>query len=185
MNHETILLYRNAFERERMLSRLAGYPQLRLHAHRLGTHSPEMEMRNCICYCSDLPSVVQMKRMLPSKNLLIFCPKSMKMMCSLLEDQYTIVLSLTCSESLLEMMLGRFLSAPHPHDGVNEQPAVLTRREHQVLTLMVSGQETRQIASLLGIKVSTVIAHKKHLFLKSGVHTTSQLIVWALFSLYQ
>jgi DNA-binding CsgD family transcriptional regulator len=50
------------------------------------------------------------------------------------------VLSLTCSEPLLEMMLGRFLS--------------------------------------------TVIAHKKHLFLKSGVHTTSQLIVWALFSLY-
>lgn len=105
-------------------------------------------------------------------------------MCSLLEDQYTTVLSLTCSEPLLEMMLGRFLSGPHPHDGVNEQPAVLTRRENQVLTLMVSGQDTRQIADLLGIKMSTVIAHKKHLFLKSGVHTTSQLIVWALFSLY-
>ncbi|MDK2860777.1 MAG: hypothetical protein PWP25_1963 [Sphaerochaeta sp.] len=105
-------------------------------------------------------------------------------MCSLLEDQSTIVLSLTCSEPLLEMMLGRFLSGPHPNDGVNEHPVVLTKRENQVLTLMVSGQDTRQIASVLGIKMSTVIAHKKHLFLKSGVHTTSQLIVWALFSLY-
>jgi DNA-binding CsgD family transcriptional regulator len=36
------------------------------------------------------------------------------------------------------------------------------------------------IAGSLGIKRSTVIAHKKHLFLKSGVHTPSQLVVWAM-----
>ncbi|MDN5333802.1 LuxR family transcriptional regulator [Sphaerochaeta halotolerans] len=184
MNHETILLYHNTFERERMLSRLASYPQLRLQVYHLGAVPAGNESRNYICYCSDLPSAVQMKRRLSSQNLLIFCPKPMKMMCSLLEDQSTIVLSLTCSEPLLEMMLGRFLSGPHPNDGVNEHPVVLTKRENQVLTLMVSGQDTRQIASVLGIKMSTVIAHKKHLFLKSGVHTTSQLIVWALFSLY-
>ncbi len=94
------------------------------------------------------------------------------------------VLSLTCSELLLEMMLGKFLSSKHSRDEVDEHPTVLTKRENQVLVLMVSGQDTRQIASALGIKMSTVIAHKKHLFLKSGVHTTSQLIVWALFSLY-
>lgn len=32
----------------------------------------------------------------------------------------------------------------------------------------------------MGIKLSTVYAHKKNLFLKTGMHTTSQLVVWAL-----
>ncbi|MCK9602607.1 MAG: helix-turn-helix transcriptional regulator, partial [Sphaerochaeta sp.] len=63
---------------------------------------------------------------------------------------------------------------------VQEHSVLLTRREQQVLALMLSGQDMNSIAGSLGIKRSTVIAHKKHLFLKSGVHTTSQLVVWAM-----
>ncbi len=185
MIHQTLLLYRNTFERERMLSRLASYPGLRVQAQRIGSLQGVEEGDGCILFCHDFPSLLKMKQQIPARTLLIFCPQTMKLMCSLLEDERTFVLSITCSETLLEMTLTRFLSPRSGGSWVREHPVPLTHREQQVLTLMVSGQAVDQIARLLGIKKSTVIAHKKHLFAKSGVHSTSQLIVWALFSLYR
>ncbi|MGH0053845.1 MAG: LuxR C-terminal-related transcriptional regulator, partial [Sphaerochaetaceae bacterium] len=167
------------------LSRLDAFPQLRLQVHRLDAALVGHEQHGCICFCPDLPSAVQVRKRLEGRSLLIFCPETMKMMCSLVQDQRTHVLSLTCSESQLRMALGIFLSDSVESEEVDECPITLTKREQQVLTLMVSGQDTRQIASALHIKMSTVIAHKKHLFLKSGVHSSNQLIVWALFSLYR
>ena len=63
---------------------------------------------------------------------------------------------------------------------VRECAAYLTRRERQILNLYLSGKDTKEVAENLGIQNSTVIAHKKHLFLKSGAHSVSQLLVWAM-----
>jgi len=66
------------------------------------------------------------------------------------------------------------------HERVGEHTPYLTEREADVVRLLVSGLDTAQIAQRLGIKAATVTAHKKHIFLKIGVRSTTQLVAWAL-----
>ncbi len=94
--------------------------------------------------------------------------------------------STTCKvveESIDTQSLGdamRSLITTKPDQCKEEPPCCLTLRERQVIALILSGEENKEIANKMGIKLSTVYAHKKNLFLKTGMHTTSQLVVWAL-----
>ncbi len=58
--------------------------------------------------------------------------------------------------------------------------ALLTHRETQVLSLVARGLKNRQIAQKLHISESTVITHRKNLTRKLGIKSSSALAVWAV-----
>ena len=56
----------------------------------------------------------------------------------------------------------------------------LTDRQREVLVLLAKGRSTRHIAQELAISMKTVEFHKANITRKVGVHTTSDLIKFAL-----
>lgn len=57
---------------------------------------------------------------------------------------------------------------------------VLTRREHQILTLLAQGKTSNEIAGILGITVATVEFHRGHLLEKFSARNVADLIVKAI-----
>ncbi|MGE4583850.1 MAG: response regulator transcription factor [Sphaerochaeta sp.] len=180
MRHTALVLYRNTLERERVLSRLSVLPYLELQTCRLDAAWQAEEAGLAICYCRDLPSAFRLKQTRRMGNLLVLCPVNLASMMSLLEDASCRVCSLESSARVLEHALDYLLHERVRTETTAEHSVYLTRREKEVIELLISGQDNQQIASALGISVTTVIAHKKHMFMKSGVHSSSQLVVWAM-----
>ena len=56
----------------------------------------------------------------------------------------------------------------------------LTQRETEVLDLIAEAQTSKQIARALHISVHTVGNHRKHICRKLGLHTTAELVAFAL-----
>lgn len=50
----------------------------------------------------------------------------------------------------------------------------LTPAEHMVMTLLVRHKSTGEMARIMGVKVSTVRTHLRHLFVKLGVHSQEE-----------
>lgn len=57
---------------------------------------------------------------------------------------------------------------------------VLTAREREVLKLLAEGRTVRTAASILGLSVKTVDAHKFNLMRKLGIHNKAELVLWAI-----
>ena len=57
---------------------------------------------------------------------------------------------------------------------------LLTTREREVLKLLAEGRTVRSVASLLGLSVKTVDAHKFNLMRKLGIHNKAELVMWAI-----
>jgi DNA-binding CsgD family transcriptional regulator len=53
----------------------------------------------------------------------------------------------------------------------------LTRREREILDLLLQGMTNRQIAHAIGIGEETVKKHLYHVYRKLGLHSRSQLII--------
>lgn len=63
----------------------------------------------------------------------------------------------------------------------SEQPVEeLTKRETEVLTLLASGQSTREIAGTLSISASTTRNHIQSILRKLGAHSRLEAVVYAL-----
>jgi FixJ family two-component response regulator len=60
------------------------------------------------------------------------------------------------------------------HNIVLQKVAKLTRREQQVLALMIAGQ--LNIASDLGVRVKTIKVHRSRVYQKMGVRTLAELV---------
>jgi DNA-binding CsgD family transcriptional regulator len=56
--------------------------------------------------------------------------------------------------------------------------AVLTDREHEVLTLLAAGHTARAVADRLGISERTVNFHKMNLKARLGVATVTEAVAW-------
>jgi two-component system, NarL family, response regulator NreC len=56
----------------------------------------------------------------------------------------------------------------------------LTAREREVLKLLAEGKTVRSAASVLGLSIKTVDAHKFNLMRKLGVHNKAELVMWAI-----
>jgi len=56
----------------------------------------------------------------------------------------------------------------------------LTRRELEVLEKIGQGKTSRQIAETLNLSVYTVNNHRKHICKKIGLHSTAQLVAYAV-----
>lgn len=63
--------------------------------------------------------------------------------------------------------------------GVSEKQSMFTSRERQVLGMLAKGLSTKEISFELGISVHTVVAHRRSLYMKTGIHSLQQLAVFA------
>ncbi|MGA2099692.1 MAG: response regulator transcription factor [Candidatus Sulfotelmatobacter sp.] len=74
----------------------------------------------------------------------------------------------------------RRFPAEWPTDDMLPRQRVLTVRERQVLKLLAEGRTVRSAASMLGLSVKTVDAHKFNLMRKLGIHNKAELVMWAI-----
>jgi two-component system, NarL family, response regulator NreC len=93
----------------------------------------------------------------------------------------------TSAEELLEMVRRvtekRTNARSNGNSGqVQEFPRtrVLTAREREVLKFLAEGKTVRSVATLLGLSVKTVDAHKFNLMRKLGIHNKAELVMWAI-----
>lgn len=178
MKYPITLLYRNPLERERLLARFSGLGSLAITPLRL-RDDLEGGIGACMCWCPDLPSALAAKDTICYPLLLVY-PGHSEPLFSLLDGPRCITCTLGEGDASLLKKVERLAKADDGSLGAAESGTYLTEREADVVRLLVSGLDTAQIAVQLGIKAATVAAHKKHIFLKSGVRTTAQLVAWAL-----
>jgi two-component system, NarL family, response regulator NreC len=64
--------------------------------------------------------------------------------------------------------------------GVEDSYDLLSTREKEVLQLLASGKNNREIAELLFISVATVETHRNNIFQKLHLHNLAELILYAV-----
>jgi len=67
-----------------------------------------------------------------------------------------------------------------PAEDLGSRKRALTAREREVLKLLAEGRTVRSVASILGLSVKTVDAHKFNLMRKLGIHNKAELVMWAI-----
>ena len=67
-----------------------------------------------------------------------------------------------------------------PHDVQTEVTPVLSKREVEVLSLIVQGHINKEVADRLHISLSTVITHRKNITDKLGIKSLSALTIYAV-----
>jgi DNA-binding NarL/FixJ family response regulator len=56
----------------------------------------------------------------------------------------------------------------------------LTRRESQIVQLLAEGKSTKDVAALLNLRVKTAETHRSHIMSKLGLHSVSELVLYAV-----
>ena len=76
---------------------------------------------------------------------------------------------------------GRGHTHGHPgHLPASQPRSVLTQREREVLVLIARGMMSKEIADRLGIALTTVISHRRHITAKLGLKSISALTIYAV-----
>jgi two-component system response regulator NreC len=63
---------------------------------------------------------------------------------------------------------------------VSLRRSALTPREREVVKMIAEGNSAREIASLLGLSVKTIEAHRFNLMRKLDIHNRAQLVTYAI-----
>ena len=66
------------------------------------------------------------------------------------------------------------------HGGADGATRPLSTREREVLQLIAEGRTSREVASLLGISVTTVKSHRNHIMEKLNIHDKAGLTRYAI-----
>jgi two-component system response regulator NreC len=77
------------------------------------------------------------------------------------------------------MLRGLIEETPQPQVNQGEQSEPLTRRETEVLRLIVEGYTNRQIGLELNISIRTVEGHRANIADKLGIHSRVELVRYA------
>lgn len=56
----------------------------------------------------------------------------------------------------------------------------LTRRENQVVQLLAEGKSSKEVAAILNLSVKTAETHRSHIMSKLGLHSVSELVLYAV-----
>ncbi len=179
MKRTVTLLYHNPTERERLMARLCRLSHLTVIPVRWRAAGDADNALPLVCWCADVMAAIAAKERV-AQPLLVLHPGQGELLFSLLEDAACATCAIAGDDEQLTGKIERLRFPEAYHERVAEGGTYLTEREADVVRLLVSGLDTAQIAERLGIKAATVTAHKKHIFLKSGVRNTPQLVAWAL-----
>lgn len=82
------------------------------------------------------------------------------------------------SPSVASLLTERYVRSLDVSD--EPSPAILTRREIQILRLIANGIPNKNIASQLGLSIRTVETHRSNLTNKLGIKTTAGLVKFAM-----
>ena len=82
--------------------------------------------------------------------------------------------------NLLQDLAALALHGHTAHAKARDEKSPLTRRETEVLRLVVQGCLNKEIAQKMGIEMTTVISHRKNLTRKLGMRSVSALTVYAV-----
>ncbi len=61
-----------------------------------------------------------------------------------------------------------------------ERDAALTRRELEILQMIVDGKSNKEIATVLDLSANTVSVHRANIMDALGIHKTAELVVYAI-----
>jgi DNA-binding NarL/FixJ family response regulator len=64
--------------------------------------------------------------------------------------------------------------------GLEDSYELLTDREREILQLLAEGRSNKEVASFLNISVTTVETHRGHILQKLALHSTAELILYAV-----
>ena len=64
--------------------------------------------------------------------------------------------------------------------GLQDSYDRLTERERQVLQLLAEGRSNKEVATLLGLALSTVETHRTNLMQKLDLHSTAEIVLYAV-----
>lgn len=64
--------------------------------------------------------------------------------------------------------------------GLDDSYDLLTDRERETLQLLAEGQTNKEVANTLGIGVSTVETHRMNLMQKLNLHSTAEIVLYAV-----
>ncbi len=88
-------------------------------------------------------------------------------------------LCFTVDRQTVHVLCGSARPKPGPEPAAARPIGPLTRREHDILALMLRGVDLRQASSRLGITVNTARGYVKNLYRKLGVHNQLELVAVA------
>ncbi len=83
------------------------------------------------------------------------------------------------SPAITKMLVEEYLSEMQRR-GVEDSYDLLTFREKEIMQLLVSGKNNKDVASLLNVSVPTVETHRNNIFQKLHVHSLPELILYAV-----
>ena len=84
------------------------------------------------------------------------------------------------ARSAVRQMPSKAEATRHVPEPLPAPRRLLTARERQILKLLAEGLTVRAVATLLGVSVKTVDAHKFNLMRKLGIHNKAELVMWAI-----
>jgi DNA-binding NarL/FixJ family response regulator len=151
------------------------------------------------------PQVIVMDCALPGMNgleatrrILAFAPKTAVLMLSMHSEETWVHQALAAGargyilKNILDMELvsaieqvaaGHIVIAPQvapPEPLKGERNSGLSRRQMEILQLIVDGQSIKEIASQLGLSTNTVAVHRANIMETLGIHKTAELVVYAI-----
>jgi DNA-binding NarL/FixJ family response regulator len=80
---------------------------------------------------------------------------------------------------VLEKLVDDFRSRSTGSPGT-ARSETLTPREREVVKMIAEGNSVREIATLLGLSMKTIEAHKFNLMRKLNIHNKAQLVTYAI-----
>jgi two-component system response regulator NreC len=63
---------------------------------------------------------------------------------------------------------------------MSEPSGLFTAREREILKLLGQGKTSKEIAVLLAVSITTIASHRRSICRKLGVHSTAELIRYAV-----
>jgi two-component system, NarL family, response regulator NreC len=64
--------------------------------------------------------------------------------------------------------------------GLEDSYDLLTEREKEVLQLLAEGRSNKEVANVLGLSVTTVETHRTNMMQKLGLHSTAEIVLYAV-----
>lgn len=98
------------------------------------------------------------------------------------DELYTAIESVMMNKQFVSRKIDSDVRESVEHEWIRPEgySSDLTTRQREILVLLADGRSTRDIAQTLKISMKTVEFHKANITRKLGVHTTSDLIKFAL-----
>jgi len=100
------------------------------------------------------------------------------------EDLLPAVRAVAAGKSFFSPAVSGLLAEEYMHQlqerGLNDSYDLLTDREREVLHLLAEGRSNKEVAALLDVGVSTVETHRANLMQKLNLHSTAEIVLYAV-----